>query len=232
MPTKTTNPSLSDLTRPAICHDDEFIAAFTKMQPYCGVDVNRAGLIWQLVRQSATAVARGEIIEVGCFHGATGCLMSKSAQLTGHVLPVILCDTFNGVVKTDPVLDPNYSDGEHEAKIETVHKLARLLDVPVLVFNGIFPDETGELVLGVFGACTQFRFAHIDVDTYRSTLDALTWLWPRMAQGGIIVIDDYGWWRCTGVTTLVDEWAVQMEIDRIGTVIRLPHQLQAILVKL
>jgi O-methyltransferase len=51
----------------------------------------------------------------------------------------------------------------------------------------------------------EFRFCHIDVDVYQSAKDIVTWLWPRLAIGGIIVFDDYGFPYSQGITTLVDE---------------------------
>jgi len=38
-------------------------------------------------------------------------------------------------------------------------------------------------------------FARIDVDWYDSTLEALSFVWPRMRPGGVIVLDDYLHWE-------------------------------------
>jgi O-methyltransferase len=44
----------------------------------------------------------------------------------------------------------------------------------------------------------------LDTDWYRSTLHELTQLWPRLAQGGVLIIDDYGYWD--GARRAVDEF--------------------------
>ena len=49
-------------------------------------------------------------------------------------------------------------------------------------------------------------FAHLDVDLYRSVTDCLTFIWPRLAVGGVIVIDDYGFESCPGAKSAVDEF--------------------------
>lgn len=47
-------------------------------------------------------------------------------------------------------------------------------------------------------------FAHIDCDWYHSVLTCLERIVPRLAVGGIIVIDDYGTW--SGCTEAVDRY--------------------------
>jgi O-methyltransferase len=50
-----------------------------------------------------------------------------------------------------------------------------------------------------------FRLCHCDVDVYQSAKDVFDWVWPRLAPGGVIVFDDYGFPACPGVTKFVDE---------------------------
>ena len=44
----------------------------------------------------------------------------------------------------------------------------------------------------------------LDTDWYESTAHELRNLWPRLQPGGILIIDDYGWWK--GARRAVDEW--------------------------
>jgi O-methyltransferase len=50
------------------------------------------------------------------------------------------------------------------------------------------------------------RLAHVDVDLYDSTLNCLAHIYPKLALGGIIVLDDYGFLSCPGVRKAVDEF--------------------------
>lgn len=33
---------------------------------------------------------------------------------------------------------------------------------------------------------------HVDVDIYPTALECCKWLWPRLAKGGVMLFDDYG----------------------------------------
>ena len=51
-----------------------------------------------------------------------------------------------------------------------------------------------------------FSFVHIDVDLYEPAKDSLEFFYPRMAEGGIILMDDYGLGTCPGVTSAGQEF--------------------------
>ena len=44
----------------------------------------------------------------------------------------------------------------------------------------------------------------LDTDWYESTRHELEYLFPRLAIGGVLIIDDYGWWA--GARRAVDEY--------------------------
>jgi len=44
----------------------------------------------------------------------------------------------------------------------------------------------------------------LDTDYYSSTKIELEILWPRLSKSGILIIDDYGYWR--GCKKAVDEF--------------------------
>jgi len=47
---------------------------------------------------------------------------------------------------------------------------------------------------------------HIDVDLYEPTRAAFEFFHPRMAPGGVMVCDDYGFASCPGARKAVDEY--------------------------
>jgi O-methyltransferase len=57
---------------------------------------------------------------------------------------------------------------------------------------GDLPDRTYQLV-------------HLDVDLYESTKDCLEYFVPRLAPGGVIVLDDYDAPNCPGVRMAAEE---------------------------
>ena len=53
-------------------------------------------------------------------------------------------------------------------------------------------------------APTTIAMLRLDTDWYESTLHELTYLYPRLSSGGVLIIDDYGHWQ--GCRRAVDEY--------------------------
>jgi O-methyltransferase len=76
--------------------------------------------------------------------------------------------------------------------------VARFQPYPsVTVVPGFFADTLPEHDLAI-------KFAHIDCDLASSVRDVHRWLLDRMAVGGAIVYDDYGFESCFGLMDAVD----------------------------
>lgn len=60
---------------------------------------------------------------------------------------------------------------------------------------------------------------HLDVDLYESYLECLTHLWPKLADGGITVFDEYEHPSWPGATRAVDEYFSSLR----GTEFRIEH---------
>jgi O-methyltransferase len=52
----------------------------------------------------------------------------------------------------------------------------------------------------------RIAFAHIDVDIYKSIIDCMEFIWPRLSSGGFVIFDDYGFPSCPGALQAVDEF--------------------------
>jgi len=179
--------------------DAAFSAAFEAIRKNTLVDIYRAYELWSLVRE--TSHLGGDILEVGVWRGGTGCLIAERAKQLKPAATVFLCDTFKGVVKASDK-DSHYSGGEHaDTSVDIVRQLAasrQLANIELL--EGIFPDATSDRIKD-----RQFSLCHIDVDVYESAKQIAEWVWPRLASGGIIVYDDYGFQACEGITNLVNQ---------------------------
>ena len=175
---------------------EEFQKVYQLVRDHTMVDVYRLWTLWRLCPQ----LPAGAILEVGTWRGGSGVVLATAG---GEERSVYLADTFSGVVKAG-VRDTYYRGGEHaNTSVEIVRALldrAGLQRVRLLV--GVFPDNTAELI-----ADETFALCHIDVDVYQSARDVLEWVWTRMAPGGVVVFDDYGFYGCEGVTALVEEIA-------------------------
>ena len=179
--------------------DRAFNEIYDTVKDYTLVDKYRCYELWQLVAECVKL--QGALIEVGVWRGGSGFLIEKKGRIFGIKDTVYLCDTFKGIVKAGDK-DSRYKGGEHadtskEIAEQIIDKL-KLENVKVLV--GVFPEETAGTI-----SDKVFRFCHIDVDVYQSAKDIMDWLWPKLAIGGMVVFDDYGFWACEGVTRFVDQ---------------------------
>jgi O-methyltransferase len=53
---------------------------------------------------------------------------------------------------------------------------------------------------------TSISLAHLDMDVYKPTADALPIIFERLPSQGVILLDDYGFTSCVGVKRAVDEF--------------------------
>lgn len=145
----------------------------------------------------------GEIAEAGCYKGLSSFLIchylkKADAEFTGKNFHIF--DSFEGL--SAPVAQDGrigQHEGRYAASLE--HVAATLFEFPDVTFHkGWIPDcfPKDETV--------RYRFVHIDVDLYQPIMDSLTYFWPRMTRGGIIVIDDYGSMSYPGAKKAVDEF--------------------------
>lgn len=186
--------------------DAAFMRTFEAVRHATLVDIYRLYELWRAVEQ--VAPVDGDLLEVGVWRGGSGCLIATRAREVCPDAHVYLCDTFRGVVKAGPA-DNEFVGGElSDTSAARVRDLARRRDLDnVTVVEGVFPDETGGRI-----PASGLRFAHVDVDVYDSARDSFLWIWDRLAPGGMVVFDDYGFHDCEGVTRFVDEVASRPDV--------------------
>jgi O-methyltransferase len=152
----------------------------------------------------------GELAECGVYHGASAMLIAQAIEGSERVL--YLFDSFEGLSQ------PSTSDGvfwhAHDLAVdeETVRHNLETVRAHIAIMQGWIPDRFGEV------ADRRFAFVHIDVDLYQPTYDAIAFFYPRMATGGIILLDDYGFLQCPGARDAVDSYMN----GQLGEVIEVP----------
>lgn len=157
--------------------------------------------MWVLIPQ-ATRLG-GCVVEVGVWRGGSAAIIASSLKNAGRNNPLILFDTFKGVVKASK-LDSIYKNGEHsDVELQQVENFIESIEYPnVVIRKGIFPNEVdlteAERRRGI-------SLIHINVDTYQSARDIFFSVLDDLLIGGMIVFDDYGIWGCEGVTQFCNE---------------------------
>ena len=136
------------------------------------------GILWRtatLVWAARQALRRaGAFVECGTYLGTTAHILQDAVGLDR---PFHLYDTFESAEKVLP---------KHSATLFD-QVTARFAPYPnVVVTQGSVPESLSN-------APEQIAFLHIDMNSRVAEIGALEALFARMAPGGVLVLDDYGW---------------------------------------
>lgn len=177
-------------------NDDATFDSLVKLlEDYTLVDRTRCFILYQFAMQARNM--SGDIAEIGVYKGGTAKLISK--VVTGTTKIIHLFDTFTGMPPTDSTKDIHREGDFSDTSLESVTKYLKDCN-NVQFYQGFFPDTSIPIIN------LQFCFVHIDVDIYKSVIDCCKFFYPRMAIGGIMVFDDYGFLSCPGAKKAVDEF--------------------------
>lgn len=147
--------------------------------------------------QYARSAPAGSFVEVGVYRGGSARELYKIAEEQGRTL--FLFDTFTGHPMPTEYDAPQHPAGRY-ADCADPDELQR--EMPnARVIQCKFP---GSPITWVADA-GPIAFAHIDVDLYEGTRDAIAYLSGWMARSGILYFDDYGVPECPGATRAVRE---------------------------
>jgi O-methyltransferase len=139
----------------------------------------------------------GDLIEAGVWRGGVAILMRAILEVRGVTeRTVVAADSFEGLPPVDSENHPEDVavglEGEFAVSLDRVRaNFSRygLLDGQIQFAEGWF-DET-------LSAFSDRRWAviRVDGDRHESTMDALENLYPNLAPGGYLIVDDYGAFR-------------------------------------
>src|SRR3984957_10366907 len=162
---------------------DDFQKYYSIAAPRTLVSPDRCYVLLTLLRQALKINA--DIAECGVYRGGTAAMIARVMAESGSSKKLYLFDTFSGMPKTDAVRDLHRAGDFADTSAEDVERFVNEPKIAVIrkgfipeTFVGLEPDR--------------FAFAHIDVDIYKSIIDSLEFIWPRLMPGGFIVFDDYG----------------------------------------
>lgn len=173
--------------------------------PIISDQVNKVELavILRELQQVLNQKIEGNVVELGCHVGATSLFLQRTLANTGKTLHVY--DSFEGLpVKTaadESLLGAQYKQGELTAtKAEFIKHFKQAgLPLPV-IHKGWFKDLKPKDLPG------KICFAYLDGDFYESIRDSLGVVWPKLAPGAVIIVDDYQHEALPGARRAVDQW--------------------------
>lgn len=158
----------------------------------------------------------GDFMEVGCYEGTSAEVLIKRLDFGKLDKAYYIYDLFEWAEGDGHTHLPAHDTG---VMYETVMK--RFAPYPfVKLIKGFVPDSFDQ------GFPDKIAFAHIDMNNHIPEAAALERILPRLAQGGAIVFDDYGWWGYSRQKAALDPIA-----ERHGqSILELPTG-QAVLLK-
>lgn len=152
--------------------------------------VNLLKLAWRI---------EGDVAECGVFEGATAWFLADSLRAAKVERTLHLFDSFDGLSAPGAVDGDYWRRGSLTAN-ETVAR-DNLKEFSTVRFHpGWIPTRFQEV------ADRRFSFVHIDVDLFEPTHRSLEFFYPRLAEGALLVCDDYGFDTCPGARKAMDDF--------------------------
>jgi hypothetical protein len=193
--------------------DIEIIRA---VEPYTMTSTERIHALVYAVRHVVRNRIAGDMVECGVWKGGSVMAMALTLlQLGERDRSLYLFDTFSGMTPPSDV-DVDYQGQQAQVILDAVRCEASQQEVENAVFSTGYDREKIHFVPGRVEqtipayAPESIALLRLDTDWYESTQHELVHLFPRLARGGVIIIDDYGHWR--GARQAVDEYIAQRQI--------------------
>jgi len=213
--------------------DPLFLEIYEKCRPYTITSMERIYALYQAVGYLVENGIVGDIVECGVWMGgssmAAACTLLAKGDLQRRIW---LYDTFEGMA-CPSAADVRF-DGESAAELWAKFRRqdgssgwwnAPLEQVRVNLLSTGYPPERIVFVKGKVEetlsdrAPERIALLRLDTDWYKSTRCELEHLFPRLVQGGVLILDDYGWW--SGSRKAADEYfrdnGIRILLNRIDS---------------
>lgn len=229
---------IADIDRSA-----EFTDLFARTRNYTMTSKEIMFSTYQAARYVVERGIPGDIVECGVWRGGSALLAGLAMRaaetrrprrgwLASRRRKLWLYDTFEGM--TAPTVQDVDLTGTAAAQYMAEHSdegrwcYADEADVRQIFASEGFGPKDVEIVKGDVVQTLRARrprriaLLRLDTDWYESTKAELDLLYPRLSQGGVLIIDDYGHWE--GARQAVDEFFARepgLLLNRIGYAVRI-----------
>lgn len=217
------------------------IAIFRMVQPYTMTSVECVHALAEAVRYVVRSDIRGSIVECGVWKGGSMMAVAHTLlDLGTENRDLYLFDTFQGM---PPPSEDDVNVHGHPAsdmlamsdKSTRVWAISTLEETMAAVQSVGYPFDRVHFIKGRVEetlpqqAPATIALLRLDMDWKEPTHHALGHLFPRLVSGGVLIVDDYGYWR--GARQATDDYVrahkVNILLNRINTSARIALKLQA-----
>lgn len=199
--------------------EPEFLEIYERCREQSMTSIERMYALYSATRYIVDNELAGDFVECGVWRGGSVMLMASTLLRLGDTSRELwLYDTFGGMT-TPGAEDVQAMSGRAAADIlrerertlddpfwgiaarDVVERNLRGTGYPFERFRVIEGDVTATLPQNAPAAVALLR---LDTDWHTSTRHELEHLYPRLVRGGVLIIDDYGYWR--GARQATDEF--------------------------
>jgi O-methyltransferase len=202
-------------------YDDEAKGIIRAVRPWTMTGHDKMYALIQAVRYVTRHRIPGDVVECGVWRGGSMQAVARTLLAAGDTTRDLhLFDTYEGMPPPSD-RDLRRSDersaeellAEESREDSKVWAVATLDDVKDGFSRLDYPAERVHFVKGKVEdtipghAPEQISILRLDTDWYESTRHELEHLYPRLSPGGVLLLDDYGYWE--GAREAVDEFLEQ-----------------------
>jgi O-methyltransferase len=195
---------------------DTFNSLYDRVRPFTMTSVERLYALHEAIRYVVAADVPGDVVECGVWRGGSSMMAALTLRQVGASRRIWLYDTFEGMPPPGEN-DVRYSGESAESLLESAERApgawnewawATLDDVRANMASTGY--DALEYVAGPVEntvpeqAPGQIALLRLDTDWYESTRHEMEHLYPRLSDGGVLIIDDYGHWQ--GARRAIDEY--------------------------
>jgi hypothetical protein len=194
-------------------YEDRDLAIIKAVQPFTMTSPDRIVALCDAIRYVSRNRIEGAIVECGVWRGGSMMAAAKALQEQGDDdRELYLYDTYEGMTEAGPE-DIDFR-GRTAEGLMSYHAgdvaRAPLDDVKANLASTGYPAERIHYVVGrveeTLPATVPEKIAllRLDTDFYESTKQEIEHLFPLLAGGGVLILDDYGAWK--GARQAVDDY--------------------------
>ncbi len=205
-----------------ILQDEQFLKYYKAVRPCTMTSVERLYSLLLALRYISANNISGDFVECGVWKGGSSMLMALHLrEITNQDTKIFMYDTFAGMPPPGK-FDTDASGKQASDLLETAEKtqdiwaISTLDEVEQNLRSTGLPASQIKYVVGkVEDTIPQtmpekISLLRLDTDWYESTQHELQHLYPRLVNGGVLIIDDYGFWK--GSRKAVDEYFASLGI--------------------
>ncbi|MFU2207852.1 class I SAM-dependent methyltransferase [Solidesulfovibrio sp. C21] len=186
----------------AVAYEPDLAAIMPVVRRYTMVAPPHLASLFHLARKACRNDLPGDFAECGVAAGGTSAMLAYAIKRYSQRPRVLHCfDTFSGM--PDPgdhdvhagtsAQDTGWGAGTCAAPEDNLREACRALDAEDIIrpVKGFFRDTLPKAASRMQG----LALLHMDGDWYESTRDILVNLYDRIVPGGLVQVDDYGYWE-------------------------------------